>query len=287
MDIVQVSPPLLYAGVFIFGLLIGSFLNVVILRIPPILEHDWRCQCKELLEIEGGEASPPPGLVTTRSKCPKCGYGIRLWENIPVVSYVLLRGKCSSCKAQISIRYPIVEVITAILFTLSIWHFGPTLPGISALVLTSFLVALTGIDIDHQLLPDNFTLPLMWFGILLSLWSVHCDLRASIIGAATGYLVLWAIYHLFRILTGKEGMGYGDFKLMAALGAWMGWQSVPLIILLSSITGALVGIILMGTGYLKKNNPMPFGPFIAISGWIALIWGDQIMQLYFRSGNFG
>ena len=281
------SAPLLYAGVFAFGLIIGSFLNVVILRIPPLLEHDWRCQCRELLELETQEEEKPPGIVFARSRCPKCGHGIGAGENIPLLSYILLRGKCSSCKTRISPRYPLVEFVTATLFTITIWHFGLNLPGLTALCLTACLIVLTGIDTDHQLLPDNITLPLLWTGILINFWSVHTDLASSVMGAIAGYMVLWSIYHLFRLLTGKEGMGYGDFKLMAALGAWMGWQLLPLIVLFSSVVGAAFGLALMATGKLQRDKPMPFGPFIAAAGWIALIWGERIMDYYAHSGGFG
>jgi leader peptidase (prepilin peptidase)/N-methyltransferase len=181
----------------------------------------------------------------------------------------------------------VVELTTAILFVIAIWHFGPTIQGLTALLLTAFLLAMAVIDIDHQLLPDNLTLPLMWAGIALSLWSIHSDLHSSVVGAIFGYLTLWSIYHLFRLLTGKEGMGYGDFKLLAALGAWMGWQMLPLIVLLSSVVGAVVGLLLMSTGRLKRDHPMPFGPFIAAAGWIAFIWGEKIIQFYTRSGGFG
>ena len=280
-------PPLLYAGVFLLGAAIGSFLNVVILRIPPLLEHEWRCQCSELLELDKPEGDHPPGIVLSRSHCPNCGHGIKSWENIPIISYLFLRGKCSACKAGISFRYPLVELLTGILFAVTIWHFGPNLQGLTALFLTAMLVAMAGIDIDTQLLPDNMTIPLMWAGVLASLWSIHADLTSSVIGAMAGYLILWSIYHLFRLLTGKEGMGYGDFKLLAALGAWMGWQMLPLVILLSSVVGAIVGLALMGTGRLKRDKPMPFGPFIAAAGWIALIWGEKIMSYYTGSGNFG
>jgi leader peptidase (prepilin peptidase)/N-methyltransferase len=287
LETVFESAPLLYAGVFFFGAIIGSFLNVVILRVPPLLEHDWRCQCRELLEMESKDESRPPGIVLARSQCPKCGQGIRAHENIPIVSYLFLRGKCSACKARISLRYPLVEFITAALFVLTIWHFGPTMQGLTALFLTTMLIAMAGIDFDHQLLPDNMTIPLMWGGILLGFWSIHTDLVSSVAGAIAGYLVLWTVYHLFRLLTGKEGMGYGDFKLLAALGAWMGWQMLPLVVLLSSVVGALAGVILMTAGRLKRDKPMPFGPFIAAAGWIAMIWGADIMDMYSRSGGFG
>jgi leader peptidase (prepilin peptidase)/N-methyltransferase len=287
MEILFESTPLLFAGVFVLGLLCGSFLNVVILRVPALLEHDWRCQCQELLDLKAEQKESPPGIVFSRSRCPKCGHGINALENIPLFSYIMLRGKCGACKAKISLRYPLVELATAILFVVTIWHFGPTLQGLSALLLTAFLIALAGIDIDHQLLPDNMTLPLMWAGILISFWSIHTDLNTSVIGAAAGYLVLWSIYHLFRLLTGKEGMGYGDFKLLAALGAWMGWQMLPLVVLLSSVVGAVVGLALMSSGKLQRDKPMPFGPFIAAAGWIALIWGERIMQYYAQSSTFG
>jgi leader peptidase (prepilin peptidase)/N-methyltransferase len=281
------STPLLLAGVFVFGLLIGSFLNVVILRAPPLLEYDWRCQCRELLQLEADGSERPPGIVYARSKCPECGHNIRAIENIPLVSYLVLRGKCAACKTRISPRYPLVELVTAVLFVLTIWHFGPNLQGLTALFLTAFLIALAGIDVDHQLLPDNMTLPLLWAGIFLSFWSVHMDLAASVMGAIAGYLALWSIYHLFRLLTGKEGMGYGDFKLLGALGAWMGWHMLPLIILLSSVVGALFGLTLMATGKMKRDKPMPFGPFIAAAGWIALIWGERIIDRYTGTGVFG
>jgi leader peptidase (prepilin peptidase)/N-methyltransferase len=298
LDVLFASTPLLYAGVFVLGAVIGSFLNVVILRLPPLLEYDWRCQCRELLELapnnesaggsEGAaKAEPPPGIVFARSQCPSCGHPIRPWENVPLISYLVLRGKCAACKTRISPRYPVVELLTALLFVITIWHFGPTLQGLTALVLTAFLIVMAVIDFDHQLLPDNLTLPLMWFGILLAFWSVHTELAPAVAGAIVGYLVLWSIYHLFRLLTGKEGMGYGDFKLLAALGAWMGWQMLPLIVLLSSVVGAVVGLVLMGAGRLKRDKPMPFGPFIAAAGWIALIWGQDIIDFYMRSSTFG
>ncbi len=286
-ELLSQSTPLLLAGVIVFGLIIGSFLNVVILRVPPLLEHDWRCQCQELLQLKLDQDNRPPGIVLARSECPKCGHHIRALENIPVLSSLVLRGKCAACNARISPRYPLVELTTAILFALTIWHFGPNLQGLTALCLTAFLIALAGIDADHQLLPDNMTLPLLWAGIVLNFWSVHTDLASSVTGAIAGYLALWLVYHLFRLMTGKEGMGYGDFKLLAALGAWMGWQMLPLIILLSSVVGALIGLILMAAGKMKRDKPMPFGPFIAAAGWIALIWGEQIIDQYTRSGVFG
>jgi len=275
--------------VFILGLLVGSFLNVVILRVPPLLEYDWRCQCNELLALESGKSieaeERPPGIVRGRSKCPKCGHQITAVENIPVISYLFLRGKCSACSGGISMRYPMVELITGILFVITIWHFGPNIQGLTALALTTVLVALTGIDADTQLLPDNFTLPLLWLGITVNLFDVHASLPDSVIGAIVGYGSLWLIYHLFRLVTGKEGMGYGDFKLLGALGAWLGWQMLPLIILLSSLVGAVVGITLMAIGKMQRDKPMPFGPFIAAAGWIAMIWGQKILDAYQNYGG--
>ena len=282
------NTPLFLAGVFVFGLLIGSFLNVVILRLPERLEHDWKSQCRELLEMETPAAeAAPPGLLWDRSRCRDCGHNIRAHENIPLLSYLLLRGRCSACGARISIRYPVVEFTTAALFVAAAWQFGPGTQFLCVLLLTGFLVALTGIDLDHQLLPDNLTLPLLWAGLLLSLFEVFVDPVTSIIGAAAGYLSLWTIYHLFRILTGKEGMGYGDFKLLAALGAWMGWQMLPLIILLSSLVGAVAGLALMAARRHGRGQPMPFGPYLAAAGWIAMLWGDRIVEHYLRSSGLG
>jgi len=287
LDLILANPPLLYGGVFVLGAIIGSFLNVVILRLPPLLEHDWQCQCRELLALPAGNGTRPPGIVVGRSKCPHCGHGIKSWENIPLLSFIFLRGRCASCQAKISWRYPLVELTTATLFLLTLLHFGPTAQGFCALFLTATLIALTGIDADTQLLPDNLTLPLVWAGVLVNFFGTYTDLASSVMGAMAGYLILWSIYHLFKLLTGKEGMGYGDFKLLAALGAWMGWQFLPLMVLMSSVVGAVFGIALMGVGKLKRDKPMPFGPFIAAAGWITLIWGDRIMDYYARSGGFG
>lgn len=271
------------------GLLMGSFLNVVMIRVPPLLEYDWRCQCNELLALEKGQKveveERPPGVIRGRSRCPKCGHQIRALENVPLLSFLFLKGRCSACRAKISWRYPLVELVTGLLFVATIWHFGPTIQGVTALALTAFLVVLTGIDAETQLLPDNFTLPLMWLGIVTNLFNVHASLPDSVIGAVLGYMSLWLIYHLFRLLTGKEGMGYGDFKLLGALGAWLGWQMLPLIVLLSSLVGAVVGLTLMAFGKMHRDKPMPFGPFIAAAGWIALIWGQQILDAYHRFGG--
>jgi len=286
LSVLTESTPLFLAGVFFFGLLVGSFLNVVILRLPKRLEHDWRCQCEELLEIQSSEgAETPPDLVWSRSRCPSCGHAIRAHENIPLLSYLFLRGRCSRCKTRISPRYPVIEGLTGVLFLLVAWQFGATGQTIAGFVLTAFLIALSGIDLDHQLLPDNLTLPLVWIGLLLSLFGVFIGPAASIVGVLVGYLSLWLIYHLFKLLTGKEGMGYGDFKLMGALGAWMGWEMLPLVILLSSLVGAVVGVALLALRRHQSGQPLPFGPFIAAAGWIALLFGDRIVNWYLVSSG--
>jgi len=279
------SAPLFLAGVFVLGLLIGSFLNVVILRLPPRLLHDWRSQCREILEVGEEPEKEPPNIWWNRSRCPKCGHGIRAHENVPVLSYLLLGGRCSACRERISARYPAVELTTAVLFLVTAWHFGPSAQCAAALLFTGFLIALTGIDLDHQLLPDSLTMPLLWAGLVLSLYGVFTGPAQSIIGAVAGYLSLWLVYHLFRLLTGKEGMGFGDFKLLGALGAWMGWHMLPLVILFSSLVGAATGLVLMGLRRHGSGQPMPFGPFIAAAGWIALIWGDRIVNYYLAASG--
>jgi leader peptidase (prepilin peptidase)/N-methyltransferase len=302
------SSPLAWLGtVFVFSLLIGSFLNVVIHRLPIMLDREWRAQADQILhgdlEASAGTGTPSAhgdasaaiperyNLVVPRSACPKCGAMITAAQNIPVVSYLVLGGKCANCKAPISARYPIVELCTAVLSTAVAWKFGVHWYTAAALLLTWMLIALTVIDFDHQLLPDNLTLPLMWVGLLISLaWSgdgLPVDPRSSILGAAAGYLSLWSVFHLFKLLTGKEGMGYGDFKLFAALGAWMGWQMLPLIILLSAFTGAVVGIALIVLRGRDRNIPIPFGPYLAAAGWIALMWGEQLVGAYKRFSGLG
>jgi leader peptidase (prepilin peptidase) / N-methyltransferase len=284
------------AVVFLFSLLVGSFLNVVIHRVPIMLERGWRAQAEEILREKQGDVGLKPelqkqpkyNLVVPRSACPKCGAMITAAQNIPVVSYLLLKGKCASCGAKISPRYPLVELGTAILSALVAWQFGFVWYTAAALLLTWVLIALTGIDIDHQLLPDNITLPLVWLGLLLSLTApipsigLPVDARSSIIGAAAGYLSLWSVYHAFRLLTGKEGMGYGDFKLFAALGAWLGWQMLLPIILVAAFTGAVLGILMIALRGRDRNIPIPFGPYLAAAGWIALMWGDEIVTSYLQ-----
>ena len=282
IEILQaLHPAVLVAAVFLFGLLVGSFLNVVILRFPRQLLHDWQGQCRELLELEQVDEKAPPGLVKSRSHCPSCSKTIAWYDNIPVVSWMVLGRKCRHCDAPISFRYPLVELATAVLSAVVIWHFGPTAEGLAALVLTWTLIAATGIDIDYQLLPDQITLPLLWLGLALNLmFGLFASLEDAVIGAIVGYGSLWLVYHGFRLATGKEGMGYGDFKLLGALGAWMGWQVLPIIILGASLVGAVVGIALMIATKRGKEIPIAFGPYLAAAGWIALLWGDRILDYW-------
>jgi len=273
------NPALLYSSTIILGLLIGSFLNVVIYRLPKMLEQDWKGQCAVLLE-QSLPKEEKLTLSTPNSTCPKCQHAIKPWENIPVISYLFLQGRCSQCKNKISMRYPLIELVTSLLSLFVIAVFGASYAGLAALGLTWVLIALTMIDADTQLLPDNMTLPLLWAGLILNAFGVFTSLESALWGAIFGYLSLWSVYHLFRLLTGKEGMGYGDFKLLGALGAWFGWQSLPIIILLSSVVGAVIGISLILIKGKDKNIPIPFGPYLAIAGWITLVWGDQIRHIW-------
>jgi leader peptidase (prepilin peptidase)/N-methyltransferase len=263
----------------IFGLLIGSFLNVVIYRVPKMYQRAWEN------EVAEEQDQPLPhtdrfNLMVPRSACPHCGHKITALENIPVVSYLVLRGRCSNCKAPISPRYPIIEAATGVLSGLVVWHFGTGLVGIGALVFLFLLIAMTWIDYDTYMLPDNMTLPLMWLGLLINLNGALVPLHDAVVGAAAGYMALWSIYWLFKLVTGKEGMGYGDFKLLAALGAWMGWTMLPTIILLSSVVGAVVGISLIVFAGRDRDKHIPFGPYLAGAGLIALLWGDRIGQAF-------
>lgn len=275
----------------LLGLTVGSFLNVVIHRLPIMMEREWRASCVEITEGDNTadtasntqkDNSETFNLSTPRSRCPHCGHAISALENIPVLSYLWLRGRCSGCSAKISMRYPIIEFITALLSVTVAWHFGFSWAALAGLFFTWALIALTMIDFDHQLLPDSITLPFLWLGLTLSLWQVFVDSPTAIIGALAGYLSLWTIYWAFKLLTGKEGMGYGDFKLLALLGAWMGWQMLPVIILLSSAVGAVVGITLIVVRGRDRNIPIPFGPYLAAAGWIALLWGHDITNAYLR-----
>jgi leader peptidase (prepilin peptidase)/N-methyltransferase len=274
---------LLCVGLLCLGLLVGSFLNVVIYRLPLMMETRWRRDCCELLEVEPEKQEGPLNLATPNSHCPHCKAAIKPWENIPVISYLLLGGKCSSCAARISPRYPIVELVTGLMTLALAWFFAFSPALLGAVLLTWALIALTMIDVDHQLLPDDITLPLMWLGLLFNLQATYTSLHDAVIGAMAGYLILWTIYQVFKLLTGKEGMGYGDFKLLAALGAWLGWQMLPEIILLSSLVGAICGIALMAIKRRGKEIPIPFGPYLAIAGWLALLLGDGSYGSVFAS----
>jgi leader peptidase (prepilin peptidase) / N-methyltransferase len=288
---------MLFAGsVFVLGLVIGSFLNVVIYRLPIMLEREWRSQAMELLS--DGETSaaaalqpiPEPfTLSTPRSACPACKAPIKAWQNIPLISWLLLRGHCAACKANISVRYPLVELTTGVLSAWVAWHFGFGAPAACALLLTWTLIALTGIDIDHQLLPDGITLPLMWAGLLAAVIvgpiagsPIPATPHDAIVGAASGYGSLWLVFHTFRLITGKEGMGFGDFKLFGALGAWLGWKLLPLVILISAAAGALLGISMIVLRGRDRSAPMPFGPYLAAAGWLAMMYGDALVSGYLR-----
>jgi len=289
------SSPAWFIGVcLVLGLVVGSFLNVVIHRLPIMMERQWREQCAELDEPDLAATLPaaPPlkerfNLVVPRSACPACKAPITALQNIPIVSYVFLRGRCANCGAHISVRYPIVEALTGILCAAVAWKLGFGWPAAAGLVLTWFLVALAFIDIDHQLLPDSLTLPLLWLGLFLSLFApfpgaapVPVDMRSSIIGAIAGYLSLWTVYHLFRLLTAKEGMGYGDFKLLAALGAWLGWRMLLPTVLIAAAVGAIVGIALLAARGQNRSTPIAFGPFLAAAGWLMLMFGQELVTGY-------
>lgn len=263
----------------LLGLLVGSFLNVVIHRLPKMMERDWQSQCAEF-RGEQAAVHEPYSLVKPRSRCPNCGHAISALENIPVLSWVMLRGRCSSCRSPISIRYPVVELLTGALSAFAAAHFGFGWQACGAVVLLWCLIALTFIDFDTQLLPDAITLPLVWAGMLFNLSATFTDLTSSVLGAMLGYLSLWAVYWAFKLSTGKEGMGYGDFKLLSALGAWLGWQMLPLIVMLSSLVGAVVGILLIVVTRRGRSVPIPFGPYLAAAGLLALFWGQQLTQAY-------
>ena len=279
------NPALLAVIALAFGLVIGSFLNVVIYRLPIMMETEWTQQCQELLEIENSESETPDlprfNLATPNSHCPKCKHEISALENIPVLSWLLQGGKCRHCTSSISPRYPIIEMFTGLISALVAYKYGYTWLTPAILLLCWSLVVLTMIDFDHQLLPDDITLPLLWLGLLVNSMGMITSLESAVWGAIGGYGILWGVYWLFKLLTGKEGMGYGDFKLLGALGAWMGWQVLPMIILLSSLVGAIVGISLIVILGRDKNVPIPFGPYLASAGFIALLWNDSLTALYY------
>lgn len=283
----ELYPAFFYILVFIVSLMVGSFLNVVIYRLPIMMERSWQQEYQQYFSQSQEEVISPSGdtqttfnLVKPDSTCPSCGHKIRVWENIPVLSYLFLKGKCAKCKVQISIRYPLVELFTAIACTFAAFTFGPTASAMWAVLFTYILIALLFIDLDKMLLPDQLTLPLLWIGLLISTQGIFVDTTDAIIGAAAGYLSLWSVYWLFKLATGKEGMGYGDFKLLAALGAYTGWQGLPVIILLSSFVGAFAGILIMVAQNKGRSLAIPFGPYLAVAGWITLIYKTEIIDAY-------
>ena len=273
--------PLAFALVcLLFGLVVGSFLNVVIHRLPVIMEREWRAEYAAVMGTEPPPAGERFDLVVPRSRCPHCGHAITALENVPLLSWLMLRGRCSACRAPISPRYPAVELLTGLISGWAGWHFGFGWQAAGALLLGWGLVAMAGIDLETQLLPDHLTLPFLWLGLLFNLGGTFTDLRSAVIGVLAGYLVLWSLYHAFRLLTGKEGMGYGDFKLLALLGAWLGWQVLPLVLFMSALVGAVVGLSMLSLKQLQRDTPIPYGPYLAAAGWVALIWGAPLTNTY-------
>lgn len=286
LDLLASSPLAFVLCALILGLLVGSFLNVVIYRLPLMMIRDWKTQSREMLDLPPEPKTETFNLILPHSRCPHCSHKIRAWENIPVVSYLLLGGKCSQCKAPISKRYPLVELACGLLSAFIAWQFGFGWQAGAMLVLTWGLLSMSLIDADHQLLPDAIVLPLLWLGLIVNAFGLFTSLADALWGAVAGYLVLWCVFWLFKLITGKEGMGYGDFKLLAMLGAWGGWQILPLTILLSSIVGAVLGLILLRLRNVETSTPIPFGPYLALAGWIALLWGDQITTSYLQIAGF-
>lgn len=293
LALIQHNPVLYLSLIFIFGLLVGSFLNVVIYRVPIILKRQWKADCVSFL---AQEKEPAPGsttsneqtfnLIVPRSRCPHCGHLITALENVPVLSFLFLGGRCRECRTPISVRYPLIEILSATLAVLVAWKYGFSYQAAMGIVLSWALISLSLIDYDHQYLPDNITLPFLWLGLFLNLNNLYVDLASAVLGAIMGYLVLWLVYQVFKIVTGKEGMGYGDFKLLAMLGAWLGWQALPAIILISTLVGSIIGVSLIVFKQHNRNHPIPFGPYLAIAGWIVLLWGNEINQAYLNWINF-
>ena len=277
----QQQPAFYYATLLVLGALVGSFLNVVIYRLPVMMEREWRRDCLEFLEQQADSGTEVFNLVVPRSRCGACGHQITALENIPIVSYLVLGGKCSSCKIPISAQYPLVEAFTAVVTVAVGWHFGVSLQTLAALFLSWSLIAASGIDIGHKLLPDSITLPLLWLGLLLALFGVFVELEDAVIGAMAGYLSLWSIFMLFKLVTGKEGMGHGDFKLLAAFGAWLGWKPLLIVVLTSSLVGAVVGITMILLKRSDRGTQIPFGPYLAAAGWLTLLWGEDMFRFYF------
>ncbi|MDN6856379.1 A24 family peptidase [Pseudomonas sp. CAN2814] len=286
LDFLASTPLAFVLCATLLGLLVGSFLNVVIHRLPKMMQLSWQREAREALELPEEESQGTYNLILPNSQCPHCAHEIKPWENIPVVSWLALGGKCSSCKAPISKRYPLIELACGVLSAFIAWHYGFGWQAGAMLLLAWGLLAMSMIDVDHQLLPDALVLPLLWLGLIVNYFGLFTNLGDALWGAVFGYLSLWSVYWLFKLITGKEGMGYGDFKLLAMLGAWGGWQVLPLTILLSSLVGAVLGVIMLRLRNAETSTPIPFGPYLAIAGWIALLWGDQITATYLQFAGF-
>ncbi|MEC7369727.1 MAG: A24 family peptidase [Pseudomonadota bacterium] len=286
LQLQQQAPVTAYCIYLFFGLSIGSFLNVVVHRLPIMLKQEWQSEARLLLDVQvpDKQESKRYNLVTPRSACPACGQPISAIHNIPLISYLLLKGRCASCQARIALRYPLLELVTGVATVTVISVLGPTMQGMLACLLTYSLIALSQIDFETKLLPDDITLPILWLGLIANIYDTFTDLQSAVIGTVLGYLALWTVYQGFRVITGKEGMGFGDFKLLALLGAWLGWQALTFIILMSSIIGTLVGITLILLGR-DRNDAIPFGPYLAGAGWISLLWGDILLSRYLQVLN--
>ena len=281
IQLLQAQPVIFVIAMALLGLIVGSFLNVVIYRLPKMIEQDWHEQCCDLLEIKiENRKEQRISLFFPGSSCPACRHKITALENIPVISYLYLKGRCKSCKAEISPQYPIIEILTGLTSAYVAWHFGFNLQTLFAVLLTWALICLSIIDLEHSLLPDDITLPFLWLGLVCNIFGIFTDINSSLIGAMLGYSGLWIIFMSFKTITGKEGMGYGDFKLLSLLGAWFGWQYLPLVILLSSIAASLIGIVMIIFRDREKSAPFPFGPYLAITGWVTLIWGEELVGIY-------
>ena len=280
------SPWAFVALASVLGLIVGSFLNVLVWRLPKMLAREWRAQAHEVLGLPAEPVGPTYNLMRPNSCCPQCDHGISPWENIPLLSYLILKGRCAHCKARISLRYPFTELACGLLSAIVAWHFGVGWQAGTVLLLTWGLLAMSLIDADHQLLPDVLVLPLMWLGLIVNSFALLVPLPDAVWGAVAGYMSLWSVFWLFKLITGKDGMGYGDFKLLALLGAWGGWQIVPMTLLMASLVGVFAGLILMRVRKAQVSTPMPFGPYLAIAGWIALLWGGQITDFYLQSVGF-
>ncbi|WP_372846146.1 A24 family peptidase [Pseudomonas sp. 21615526] len=285
-EILVYQPWVFVSGALLLGLIVGSFINVLVWRLPKMLEREWRAQAHEVLGLPAEPVAAPYNLMHPNSCCPRCNHPIRPWENIPLLSYVLLKGRCSSCHQPIGARYPITELACGLISAVVAWHFGFGWAAGAVLLLSWGLLAMSLIDADHQLLPDVLVLPLLWLGLILNSFGVFVSLHDALWGAVAGYMSLWSVFWVFKLITGKDGMGHGDFKLLAMLGAWGGWQILPMTLLLSSLVGVMGGLILLRLRKAQASTPMPFGPYLAIAGWIALLWGGQITDFYLQSVGF-